>query len=681
MTEEEDKARMAELDRIVRASPGARGLPLFEGDRQGAQMNSGASGRVKMRFPVVTVLLLVANVVTFLVDMHFGMDGFKPDTDILVTLGANYAPMTLTGESWRLFSSMFMHASVLHIAVNMYMLIIIGMVAERSFGRLPYLAVYLASGVWGGLCSAWWSGHHTVTGLRMIGGMIMQSSWIDPVVSVGASGALMGIAGACVVARVIELVNVDPPAHVLEGTGRAIAQVIGINIAYGFFAAHIDQAAHLGGLMAGAAVGGLLFAFGRASFARGAVLSAVAAAVALAGAMSVAGHTGSDELRDMRAQVDKRMRKRAEALAEQRRREAIEKMAAEDLQRRPAPVSADVAAGTEIDLGGAFPDAMAVGPGGKRVYVAFGEDNVVKVVDLTRKALDRVIKGPHLPPDRSSGCRSNMCRGVGASGIAISGDGKFAYVTSMAPDALSIIDLATDKIVASIPVGRFPRRVMLSGDGKLAFVMNSVDNSYSVVDLAARRTIGPAVDLPGGGAQYTAFGRPLSAWMSGGGTDANFFDSVGNTVAVFDAKTRAARAIGPIGDVRPERVFPLNDHSLLLYASEGLASYDIQTRKTHVDFVRCSGASPSRVVALSPDKTMLAIAELPARVHLVKRNTGRTVGLYPVLDPNRLAFSADGRFIYALSGAGQLSIIDVDKSLDVKQRISENGDLFCLPER
>jgi rhomboid protease GluP len=340
-------------------------------EQRGAGMTSSDAGNAKANLPIITILLLAANVGTYLVDIYFGMDWLKPETDTLVALGANFAPLTLTGESWRLFSSMFMHGNIQHLAINMYMLAIIGIVAERSFGRLPFLVIYLASGAAGSLCSAVWSGHHEISGVQMIGSMILHTSGLRPVVSVGASGALMGIAGACLAARAIENVMVDMSNHVLEGTGKSIAQVIGINLVLGLVMTGIDQAAHIGGLLAGATVGGALFAFGRKGPVWQVTLSVAAGIVTLVGATVLAGRAGSDELRELRTQVEAEAREKADALAKQRRRKAIEEMAAEDSRNMPAPVSAEEAAGVEIDLQGKGAGAFALSPSGKRLYVTF----------------------------------------------------------------------------------------------------------------------------------------------------------------------------------------------------------------------------------------------------------------------------------------------------------------------
>ncbi|MCV5779245.1 rhomboid family intramembrane serine protease, partial [Escherichia coli] len=66
----------------------------------------------------------------------------------------NVASLTLSGESWRLLSSVFLHSSVSHLLMNMFALLVVGGVVERILGKWRLLIVWLFSGVFGGLISA-----------------------------------------------------------------------------------------------------------------------------------------------------------------------------------------------------------------------------------------------------------------------------------------------------------------------------------------------------------------------------------------------------------------------------------------------------------------------------------------------------------------------------------------------
>ena len=103
--------------------------------------------RTRSRWPLATYLVLAANVGVF-VAMLFGT-GAVADHDTLLSWGANFGPRTTNGERWRLFTSMFVHASILQLLINSAALAELGRVVERIVGHLTFAIVYLAAGVLG----------------------------------------------------------------------------------------------------------------------------------------------------------------------------------------------------------------------------------------------------------------------------------------------------------------------------------------------------------------------------------------------------------------------------------------------------------------------------------------------------------------------------------------------------
>lgn len=87
--------------------------------------------------------------------------------------GANLAPLTFSGEWWRLLTCVFVHGSLLHIAFNMWCLWNLGALSESLYGRWTYLTVYLISGAGASLVSAAW---HTL-GPPSVGASGAISDW------------------------------------------------------------------------------------------------------------------------------------------------------------------------------------------------------------------------------------------------------------------------------------------------------------------------------------------------------------------------------------------------------------------------------------------------------------------------------------------------------------------------
>jgi membrane associated rhomboid family serine protease len=217
----------------------------------------------------VTSALLVAIVGMYLVEIVVGGAGslFQgPTTAQLVRLGAAvpvYPSATgvvgiAEGQYWRLFTAMFLHAGLIHLAFNAYALWIFGSLMEEEMGRLRFLTTYLLTGLFGGAFS------YAFASFTTSGGQIVL-----PAASVGASGAIFGIFGAFVAFNWRR-------RHSALGAARLRTAVILILlnafIGVGSGGA-IDWHAHLGGFLAGLVLGFAAEGFGRARSARPAFIA------------------------------------------------------------------------------------------------------------------------------------------------------------------------------------------------------------------------------------------------------------------------------------------------------------------------------------------------------------------------------------------------------------------------
>src|ERR1700726_2645656 len=153
----------------------------------------------------------------------------------LVTWGANVGALSFSGEWWRLLTSVFVHGGLLHIAFNMWCLWNLGALCESLYGRWTYVAIYLICGVGASLASAAW---HPYTP------------------SVGASGAIFGLAGALIAA--FKLGEFSVPRSALSGTLRSLGAFVVYNLLFGFAIPGIDNTAHIGGLITGRKLGALI---------------------------------------------------------------------------------------------------------------------------------------------------------------------------------------------------------------------------------------------------------------------------------------------------------------------------------------------------------------------------------------------------------------------------------------
>jgi rhomboid protease GluP len=183
----------------------------------------------------VTTALVGINVAVFAAMVLTGVSPANPTTQQLLQWGANWGPLSLGPQPWRILTSNYVHAGIIHIALNMWCLWNLGYLAERIFDRWTYLLVYTFCGLAGSLASLWL--HPQIPG-------------------VGASGAIFGLAGAAIAA--LYLGQLPIPKQALRGTLKSLVAFAGYNLFFGAVVPGIDNSAHIGGLLTGLALGALL---------------------------------------------------------------------------------------------------------------------------------------------------------------------------------------------------------------------------------------------------------------------------------------------------------------------------------------------------------------------------------------------------------------------------------------
>lgn len=197
---------------------------------------------VPRRRPAIPVLpvtgtIIALNVAVFVMMAAFLDAGWFETTSLApyIRYGANNAAATTDGQWWRLLTCMFMHFGLLHLALNMWALLQAGSLVERLQGRILFALTYLASGIGGGLLSMDWHG--------------------DKMWSAGASGAIFGVYGALL--GYVTRDRLALPRAVLQPLTKSTVLFACYNLIYGFVNPSIDNAAHIGGLSTGLALGWL----------------------------------------------------------------------------------------------------------------------------------------------------------------------------------------------------------------------------------------------------------------------------------------------------------------------------------------------------------------------------------------------------------------------------------------
>lgn len=202
-------------------------------DPQEGSATLAASG-IHVSTPAVTLTLIALNAVVYVAMGLSGVSWTEPGVVDGVRWGADFGPLTMSGEWWRVLTSTFVHFGIVHIAFNMWCLWSLGSSLEIFMGREAFAVTYLLSGLMSSLVSIAWN------------------PWR---VSAGASGAIFGVAGAFVSYLYLKKVPMDR-AFVKQKL-KNLAIFIGYNLLYGA-AGSVDNSAHVGGLIAGLALGAVV---------------------------------------------------------------------------------------------------------------------------------------------------------------------------------------------------------------------------------------------------------------------------------------------------------------------------------------------------------------------------------------------------------------------------------------
>lgn len=183
-----------------------------------------------MKKPILSYILIAINVAVYGALMV--MAGFDTGVygDLLLRYGAKINGNIVAGEYWRLVTAMFLHGGFVHLLINSFSLNAIGSIAETVYGRKRFFVIYIVSGILGNLLSLCFSSYP----------------------GVGASGAIFGLLGAML------YLGVKNPEFMRSGFGKDILGLAVLNLAYGFTASGIDNFAHLGGLIGGFLVTGMI---------------------------------------------------------------------------------------------------------------------------------------------------------------------------------------------------------------------------------------------------------------------------------------------------------------------------------------------------------------------------------------------------------------------------------------
>jgi serine/threonine-protein kinase len=207
---------------------------------------------------------------------------------------------------------------------------------------------------------------------------------------------------------------------------------------------------------------------------------------------------------------------------------------------------------------------------------------------VTRDALQRLPATP-LPHDAILTVIATISVGKAPEGVAVSPDGRRAYITNVLSDTVSVIDTMKSTVTATIPVGIAPYGVAVSPDGRHAYITNVSSNTVSVID-TMKSTV---TTIPAGG-------HPWGVAVSPDGRHAYITNVDANTVSVIDTSSSTVTTTIPVG-AYPDGV---------AVSPDGRGAYITNGNSNTVSVVDTSGSTVTttipvgnfpRAVAVSPD--------------------------------------------------------------------------------
>jgi rhomboid protease GluP len=176
-----------------------------------------------------TLILVVANVAFYIYTSTIGSNFVFTADNVLAIYGQDSKAVVDDGFWWQLFTSIFVHVNLAHLASNMFFLLIFGLRAEEFFTNTEYYSLYFAAGLTGNVLS------------------LAYLFYPTSVISAGASGAIFGVFGAVVI-------------FIRRVAGGSVTGAL--LFAFMFFlitlSSRTNLYAHFGGLFAGLIIGYLL---------------------------------------------------------------------------------------------------------------------------------------------------------------------------------------------------------------------------------------------------------------------------------------------------------------------------------------------------------------------------------------------------------------------------------------
>ncbi len=279
-------------------------------------------------------------------------------------------------------------------------------------------------------------------------------------------------------------------------------------------------------------------------------------------------------------------------------------------------------------------------------YVANLVDNTVSVIDISTNLVVATVPVGNSP-----------------QAIAVTPNGQFAYVTNNGTNTVSVIDASTNMVVATITVESSPTGIAITPNGQFAYVASFSLNRVSVIDISTNTVIGPPISVGG---------APEGIAITPNGQFVYVTNSADNTVSVIDTSSNTVVDTIPV-EAAPSSI-SITPNGLFAYVGNSgtttVSVIDLNTNfvTTNIDV---GGFPESGGNAVSPNGqyAYIAVFSSPSTqfisvINTTSQTVTTTIPLPSISDPEGIAITPDGKYAYVTySDQNEVGIIDLSTNM------------------
>jgi len=263
------------------------------------------------------------------------------------------------------------------------------------------------------------------------------------------------------------------------------------------------------------------------------------------------------------------------------------------------------------------------------IYVTNGEGgDVVTVVDAATNELIATIPV-----------------GLGPFDVVITPLGDKAYVTNQADNTVSVIDTATNTVIATVPVGIAPAGITITHDGSTVYVTNAGSNTITPIDVATNTA----------GAPIAGFNSPVDITISPNDSTAYVANGGNATVTPVDLAT------GTLGTPIPVSVSPRsiqispNGQRVYVVTNSGFLNVIDTATNTVIATLALGGGALDDVVVSFDSRRIYVSAPITNTVFVISADTNTVIDTLTVTEPQGLAFHPCGNIVYIANDTGTIT--------------------------